>query len=178
MSCISGSAKWTCGAVVRMCRTLDRFTTVKPHPKLKRRLRAVAVISALIFPWSYQAAHAEVSIEGPPNAVHVEARDAGVTEILEALGAKFKLQYRTTDILDRRMTGSFNGPLWHVVARILDGYDFALTVMPDGIDALVMRQSGTGPVPAPVTVHAAPAKSPARVMTAQEANRYERANFP
>jgi hypothetical protein len=34
----------------------------------------------------------------------------------------------------------FDGPLQRVAARILDGYDFAMTITPQGIDVLVLRR--------------------------------------
>jgi hypothetical protein len=77
-------------------------------------------------------------------------------------------------VLDTRMTGTFNGPLRRVAARILDGYDFAMKITPQGIDVLVLRQHPPDERPVAATASPTHEGSPARVMTAAEANRYER----
>jgi hypothetical protein len=127
-------------------------------------------MAALVF--GTTAAHADVLIHGTPGAVHLEVDHASLREVLDAMQAKFNLRYRTTDALDRPITGSFNGPLRRVAARILDGYDFAMKVTSDGIDVLVLSQNQHGPVVAALEQPAKPA--PRRPMTAQEANRRAR----
>jgi hypothetical protein len=74
------------------------------------------------------------------------------------------------------MTGTFNGPLRRVAARMLEGYDFAMKITPQGIDVLVLGQNKTSDktVLAATPARATPKGSPAPVMTAAEANRYER----
>jgi hypothetical protein len=119
-------------------------------------------------------AFAEVLVEGRPEAVHIDARDVPLREILDALRAKFNFQYRSNDALDTRMTGAFNGPLPRVTARILDGYDFAASIAPQNIDVLILRQHGASAVAAVTPAVAIVKRSPAPVMTAAQANRYER----
>jgi hypothetical protein len=116
-------------------------------------------------------AFAEVLVEGQPEAVHIDARDVSLREVLDALRAKFNFQYRSSDALDTRMTGIFNGPLPRVTARILDGYDFAANIAAQNIDVLILRQHGPNAVAPAVAIAK---KSPAPVMTAAQANRYER----
>jgi hypothetical protein len=143
-------------------------------PALLRRLVVLAIASGALAASGGNAAHSQVLVDGKPDAVHIEARDVSVQEVLDALQAKFVLRYRTSDVLDTRMTGTFNGPLRRVAARILDGYDFAMKITPQGIDVLVLRQHA--PEERSVAATASPTHdgSPARVMTAAEANRYER----
>jgi hypothetical protein len=138
-------------------------------------LRAVAIASGTLLAGA-TSAHAQLRVEGEPDAVHIEARDVSLREVLEALHEKFHLRYRPDDALDNRLTGTFNGPLRRVAARILDGYDFAIKVTPQGIDVLVLREQKPSdkPVVAAMAATATSRKSPAPVMTAQEANRYER----
>lgn len=123
-----------------------------------------------------RAAQAQVRVDGPPEAVHVEASDVSLREVLDALQAKFSLHYRSNDALDSRVTGTFDGPLRRVAARILDGYDFAMKITPQDIDVLVLRQGqlDAKTVAAAMPVRDAPERSPAPVMTAAQANRYER----
>jgi hypothetical protein len=147
-------------------------------PALLRRFVAGAITAgALAAGWN--PAQAQVRVDGQPDAVHIEARDVPLREVLDALQAKFSLRYRTTDTLDTRMTGTFNGPLRRVAARILDGYDFAMKITPQGIDVLVLRPFGAAnkPVAAATPAPASAKESPAPVMTAAQANRYERGHF-
>ena len=58
--------------------------------------------------------------------MRVEARDAPVEEVLDALGASFGLRFRSTAPLNRRVTGIYVGSLQRVVSRLLNGYDFVM----------------------------------------------------
>jgi hypothetical protein len=113
-------------------------------------------------------AFAQVQVDGKPEAVHVEARDASLQEVLSALHDRFGLQYRSDDALETRKTGVFDGPLQRVAARILDGYDFAMKITPQGIDVLVLRQDR--PSQSAVAVVSAMAVRPP--MTAAEVKHY------
>jgi hypothetical protein len=120
------------------------------------------------------AANAQVLVEGQPDAVHIEVRDTPLRQVLEALGAKYNLRYRSGDALDTPVTGTFDGPLPRVAARILDGYDFAMKLTPQAVDVLVLSQNQRGGQP---VVVAKPVRSRPPAMTAQQANRYERSHF-
>jgi hypothetical protein len=145
-------------------------------PVLLRRLLALALVSGVPLAAASKAAHAQVQVGGQPEAVHIEARDATLREVLDALQANFDLRYRSNDVLDTRITGTFNGPLRRVAARILDGYDFVIKITPRAIDVLVMRQNQPDGKAVAVSMPArAPSnRLPAPAMTAAEANRYER----
>ena len=96
--------------------------------------------------------------------------------MLAALQAKYNLRYRTDDALEARKTGTFSGPLRQVTARILDGYDFAMKITPQGIDVLVLRQhQADGKSVASAAT--APKASPAPVMTASQISHNERGHF-
>lgn len=117
-------------------------------------------------------AHAEVIVEGEPDAVHLEVHQSSLRQVLDAMQARFGLRYKTADALERPITGTFDGPLRRVAARLLDGYDFAMKVTPGGIDLLVLQQNRRGPMVAALQQPAQPARP--RPMTAQEANRRAR----
>jgi hypothetical protein len=124
-----------------------------------------------------------IRVEGQPDAVRIEAHDASLREVFAALQAKFNLQYRARNALDRPVTGTYNGSLQQVAGRLLAGYDFALKITPGGIAVLVFEQSGTHTdrpeqqaTAKPISTRAAAveAKMSAPVMTAEEASRNER----
>jgi hypothetical protein len=102
-----------------------------------------AIASAMLLAGG-SAALAQVRVDGQPEAVHVEARDVPLQEVLAALHDRFGLDYRSDDALETRKTGVFDGPLQRLAARILDGYDFAIKITPQGIDVLVLRQYRPG----------------------------------
>ncbi len=114
-------------------------------------------------------AFAQVRLDGPREAVRLEVRDVPVRDILAALHDKFDLRYRSSDPLDKRKTGVFNGPLNRVTARILDGYDFAMKIIAQDVDVLVLEQrlSRTTRVAA---VSGPPLRPP---LTAAETRHYE-----
>jgi hypothetical protein len=111
---------------------------------MMQRKSLIAAVASLILLAGGIAAQAQVQVDGKPEAVHVEARDVPLQEILAALHDRFNLDYRSDDALETRKTGVFDGPLQRVAARILDGYDFAMTITPQGIDVLVLRQYRPG----------------------------------
>jgi len=65
-----------------------------------RRWLALALISGTLFAAQGEAAHSQVLVGGPPEAVHIEARDATLRQVLDALQANFNLHYRSSDVLD------------------------------------------------------------------------------
>ena len=135
-----------------------------------RRLLALALASGALLAAEADPALSQVQVSGRPEAVHIEATDVPLREVLDALQANFNLGYRSGDALDNRLTGTFDGTLRKVAARILDGYDFAMKVTPQRIDILVLRQNQAGgAVVAALVVRAS--KSPARATTAVEENR-------
>ena len=145
-------------------------------PALLRRLLALALTGGALAAGGGSAAYSQVQVDGQPDAVHIEARDVTLREVLDALQTKFNLRYRTDDALEPRKTGNFSGSLQRVTARILDGYDFVMRIAPQGIDVLVLRQHEPDDktVAAAMPARAIPKGSPAPVMTAAQANRYER----
>jgi hypothetical protein len=132
---------------------------------------AAALVSTALLAAGGPAAQAGVRVEGSPEAIRIDVADASVADVLNALRAQFNLRYRSNDALDTRTSGNFRGPLRRVVARMLDGYDFAMTVTPEGIDVLILRQNAAANI---AVAPAAARPAPAPVMTAAEANRYER----
>ncbi|GLR85319.1 hypothetical protein [Bradyrhizobium iriomotense] len=120
------------------------------------------------------AATAEVQVDGRPDAVHIEARDATLHDVLAALHDRFNLRYRTSNALETQTSGVFDGPLSRVAARLLDGYDYAMRITPDGVDLLVLgRQQSSSAVVIAVT----PANAARPPLTAAERRHYENAHL-
>jgi hypothetical protein len=69
---------------------------------------------------------AEIQVSGSVDAITIEARDTSVDDILAALSRAFDMDYRSSIDLDKRLYGTYVGPLSQVVTRILQGYNFVL----------------------------------------------------
>jgi hypothetical protein len=114
---------------------------------MQRHSTVLAGLTAIVLSIvAVHGARAEVHVQGVPDAVVVDARDASVEDVLEALGTSFGLQYRGADALQRRISGTYRGSLQHVVRRVLDGYNFVLKTDDDEIEVVVIggETSGAG----------------------------------
>jgi hypothetical protein len=87
-------------------------------------LRAAIVFSAILA--LLTPALAEIQIRGNPEAVTIEAHDTSVEEVLAALSRTFGLHYELSVNLDKRLSGTYIGPLSQALTRILEGYSFVL----------------------------------------------------
>jgi hypothetical protein len=69
---------------------------------------------------------AEIQVSGSPEAVRIEVRDTSIEDILATLSRAFDIDYQSSIDLDKRLYGTYVGPLSRVVTRILQGYNFVL----------------------------------------------------
>jgi hypothetical protein len=143
---------------------------------------------------------ADMQVRGSPEAVRIEARDTPVEEILAALGRAFGMHYQLLANLDKRVSGTYVGPLPRVLARILDGYNFilktdngsiAVTVVgtPNAAAAVpassgpkvVGQQAAAAPAPQPPSVgegRARPTASASTAAPSPAADLAEGSSFP
>lgn len=108
-----------------------------------RPVLAGALIIALVYGIS-RPAHAEVSVEGRIDAVRLDVRDASVHEALAALSATFGLRVYTSTALDWPVSGSYQGSLQQVVARLLAGRDFVATHSAGNMEIRILGPGGGG----------------------------------
>ncbi|UPK29089.1 hypothetical protein [Bradyrhizobium sp. 195] len=90
---------------------------------------------------SRRAVCEELLIEGNETALHLDARDVPLGRLLDAMQRKFNLRYRTDSALDSSVTGTYNGHMHQVAARLLANYDFVMRTSPEGLDVLIFRRS-------------------------------------
>jgi len=112
----------------------------------RRLALSILAIGATATPSSTRA---ETHVTGVAEAVRLEANDATVDETLVALGAAFGLRYRASAALDRRITGTYEGPIEHVISRLLMGYNFIVKTSPGSTQVMVLGNSSAPPVKAP-----------------------------
>lgn len=99
------------------------------------------------------SARADVSVEGDIRAVRLHVSHAPVSEVLEALGATFDLQHRTSIPLDRTVHGNYSGRLDQVIGSLLNGYNYYLVYKNEhGVEVVILGTPGKAvPVASPKT---------------------------
>ena len=136
------------------------------HAPARLLLTAILLAASL----HVRSVRAEVSVSGEADAVQIEVRDAPIDEVMAALGASFGLQYQSPAALSRRVTGTYEGSLQRVIARLLDGYDFVIRTDPEGVEVRVYGGVKAGEAvlaPKPVVMQ----KPPPAAKTRREAKR-------
>ena len=91
-------------------------------------------------------ARADVSVQGTPEAVQVEAKNASIEEVLGALRDAYGLNYQSDIPLGRQVSGTYQGSLSDVLTRLLDGSSFVLTRSENTIQ-VVITSAGSKPIP-------------------------------
>ncbi len=98
------------------------------------------------------AAPAEVRVsEAGGGRLTVEAHDATLRQVLDALRAVRPLRLHTSDALTRTVTGTYSGSLPRVLARVLDGYDHVIHQTATGVDLDVFGAASAAHASAPAT---------------------------
>jgi hypothetical protein len=131
-----------------------------------------AIVLGIALASSPTPALAETRVSGSLEAVTIEARDGSVEEVLAALSRTFDMGYHSSIDLDKRLNGTYVGPLSRVVTRILEGYSFVLktdngsvivtVVGPPNVPAANRAGSASAALSAP----RAPAPQPGQVAAA------------
>src|SRR5690349_12150070 len=91
------------------------------------------------------------------DAVTIEARDATLRDVLDALAKTHKLDFSSSDPLSRRVAGTYSGSLQRVLLRLLYGYNVVMRVSPSGTKLTVVGLSSARLVRAAAVAYARPA---------------------
>jgi hypothetical protein len=118
-------------------------------------LRRSSVVAALVAGLAAPSvtAMAAAQVRGSPQNVSVDAQNSSLKDILSALGKQFNIHYQSTANLDKQLSGTYEGSLRRVVARLLEGYNFIITTNQDMIEVTVLGTQSlqTGGAPSPIT---------------------------
>ena len=122
-------------------------------------LNVGTLLAAMIACAAAAPAAAEVRIvDSRADKLVIEAKDATVREVLDALSTSQKLQIDTSAPLAENVTGTYAGPLQRVLLRLLNGYDVVIRSSPDGLKVSVFSAATAGGA-GPTAVYAAPART-------------------
>jgi len=128
-------------------------------------LAALGLLCLSAFPVTQ--ADAEVVVDGDRDQMQVSVDNETVGNVLQALGQKGNLHYRSSLPLNKVIGGSFSGSLGHVLSRVLVGFDFVVRYNPQGVEIFVYGESGATSVPPPQEEAYSPRPRPASRRTAQ-----------
>jgi hypothetical protein len=90
-------------------------------------------------------------IEGDAAALHVAVQQTTLADVLSALES-FNFRYRSSIGLDEALDGTFAGSLGHVVARLLNGYNYATKQDGSRLEVTIFGRRGEFAVPAPIVI--------------------------
>ena len=144
-----------------------------------RRLALAVLPLAIVLSASAVCARTQVRIR-EDGAVQLEASNASLAEVLAALGTSCPIEYRTSIPLDQSISGTYRGPLRHVLSRLLDGFSYYVADTADGrMEITVVGRLGNGAVTAapPVTAFPkleVPPPTPAQVRAERERAHHRR----
>jgi hypothetical protein len=119
------------------------------HATSGKRGCLFAVVAALACGLA-TAASAEVHVEGNPAALRFTASGDALSDVLAAFAAQWPVTYRTSVPLNAEIEGAYSGSLSQVVARLLDGYNYAIKQESGLTEIIVFGKQGEAAVVAPV----------------------------
>lgn len=125
------------------------MTTAVRRPATRSAWTRQAALAIVLICGAPAAAGAEVRIEGNTAAMRVSASQDTIADVLSALGAAFKVRYRTAVPLGEAAGSTYSGSVRQVIARLLDGYNYLLKVDQESIEVIVLGGSGLAAMPSP-----------------------------
>jgi hypothetical protein len=88
-------------------------------------------------------------VQGSPAAVHLEARQTTIAQVLSALTTAYDMSYNASIPLDRVLDGTYTGSLRRVVSRVLQGYNFAIEQEDAKLTVVIFDKGGEQAIAAP-----------------------------
>jgi hypothetical protein len=88
-------------------------------------------------------------IEGDATALHVVVQQTTIADVLSALET-FDIRYHSSIGLDEVLNGTYAGSLGHVVARLLNGYNYATKQDGSRLEVTIFGKPGELADPAPI----------------------------
>lgn len=95
------------------------------------QIRLRSFLLALAFSATAGTARADVSVSGSPASLHVEANNAPIVEVLEALKRQCGMVYDYRGSPNWAVDGTFSGSLPSILSMIFQGKDYAFRIGPD-----------------------------------------------
>jgi hypothetical protein len=113
------------------------------------RSRAAVTFLALLglqLSTMHGSALAATEVRGHLGGIQLNATDATVKDVLDALATSYNLTYRIPSGLPGDLTVRCSGTLRQILARALVGHNYFLKVLDGSIEVVVLEASGTATV--------------------------------
>ena len=104
-----------------------------------------------------------VRLAGTPDQLRLELSDATVGDALAALQSAFDMKCRCPPLMDRRVTGVFQGSIGRVLARLLEGNDYVIKTTQSGAVEVIIPGTSAPAAAAQAVPNPSYASSPAAV---------------
>jgi hypothetical protein len=111
----------------------------------QRRLLCPMALSLLLACGTAVSASAEVHVSGTADKIVLQAKNATIGEVLEAVRSTLKLRAELAGSTSRQFTGAYAGSLRRVLSRLLDGESFIISLAPGGVNIVIFGPGGTVP---------------------------------
>ena len=161
----------------------ERARTEHARRAIGRRLALGLVWVAVTLAANAASARTQVSVRGDSARVRLEASDAPLSEVLSALESAFAVRHRTSVPLDQPISGTYRGPLRHVLSRLLNGFSYYVADTAEGwMDITVVGKGDALPGAAVAAPPAAkkfeklvvPPPTPAQVLAERQRQHHRR----
>jgi hypothetical protein len=90
-------------------------------------------------------------IKGDAAALHIDVQQTTIADVLSALES-FDVRYRSSIGLGEVLNGTYAGSLGHVVARLLNGYNYAAKQDGSRVEVTIFGKRGEFATPAPIPI--------------------------
>jgi hypothetical protein len=106
------------------------------------------IVSLLFFSF-FASARCEVSVSGTAEAARIDAKQAPLSEVLRALGTKFKVRHDTFITVEEMIiSGTYSGALEDVLRQMLTGLNYVIKTHAGTLEIIIVgRSSDTHPDP-------------------------------
>jgi hypothetical protein len=110
---------------------------------------AAAISGQAIRDTRAQDGSGSLQVEGDAATVRLDVRKTTLKDVLARLSGTFDVSVRSKILLDEVRDGTYQGSLRQVIARVLDGYDYAIKLEKSKLDVIVFEKVGEQAAPAP-----------------------------
>jgi hypothetical protein len=90
-------------------------------------------------------------VQADASAVQIVAKQSPLGNVLDALAAQLPIRYEARTGLQSTITGTFNGHLEQVLGRLLQGYNYVITLQGPTIEVIILGKSDIPSVAAGTT---------------------------
>jgi hypothetical protein len=105
------------------------------------RLSLLGTLLLILGPTFPHPGYGWAQVEKQKDVVTLTVRDASITEVLAALGARLRLRIDASWGLDEVVSGTYQGSLQQVIGRLLVGYDYVTKYSEEAVDIIVLGSS-------------------------------------